>query len=1117
MFNNHLQNRVSKTIVFLSIFLILFSSTAVAQPLSQVSDPPEGIPNPKDGAWIGNEARFRDVAATTLPEPDASAQYFVDNNYGVLYQAAPYGNTFDIYYTNPIGGNTILLGRTDWDEIRPDLNSTQDRVAYAGNHTGNFEIYTVNTDGSNVTQLTYQAGVDTNPVWSPDGKKIAFVSDRNGNPEIYVMDADGKNQTRLTNNDASDLYPTWSPDGRTIAWVRRANGGGGYIYTMNSDGSAQKVKSIWYYYLENLHWSPDGKQFLFDADVDGNEWNELIIANVSDMTSVIARKGEGTRDVVADGWGSVPGSYSYSEYFYFLYWGYYYLEGTFSAYSESSELDDHHFAVVSYSMNMQVFKHDSTPPSISYEPAQSLSPCFHPVLFNWSASDEPGGSGLNYASLHFSTESGPEYFTLIKKSPVRLDGLAPCGSTVSYWLEAIDNAFNKNPLYPEDAQKYAITYYRYAFEGQVTDNRGYPIPGLTIQSDPQGIEDVITDEAGHYFMPYNNPVDYHLSIPAARVPWRAAELKGNTSTIHDFYLAPVDNLIQNPDFEEGGNGLAGWTPGENSGTRIVKGYTGSNALAAGSACAPNCLTRDENYSPMTAAAYQYFGLDGTFYLLSRTTNATELILNIRSASGVWQPSETITLPYAIQSIMAFATDENGTQYLVWNTAPSNMYLMIRAQGGSWSEGELINSGLYNQAAFLVAPSGNQYLLLGMNSNTLLRHRVSGGTWSSAETLAPYMTLYLPFIFGNPETLYLTYDNQLIKHSMDGQVSTELIHGDIDAILWQKPYYQKLIPGFMGSDGVYYLYQMVGSTNPQSIINRRTPDGSWLPPVIMPNYSAYGTLISASASSRGDLVHVFKSSDENSWLIRRSASGEWFAPQRLPDGVNSVWMNSMGWIEISTKTAAGNSFYTSQLAIANQDSTISQSVELTNDLHQPTLAFTYRLEGQENGAASSFNVDLTPSSGETITIWSANELTDWQHAWVDLSPWLGQTVNLTFRTHQAAGEALISTELDDVSVGSWNTPLVESVSPDQHNVWDHTPTTLTIKGSNFIAMPTVKLGEIDLQDVVWVDENTLQVPLPDNFPEGLWDLTVTNPGGDQGTLWQAFRENYLHTFIPLIVR
>jgi TolB protein len=84
----------------------------------------------------------------------------------------------------------------------------------------------MNADGTNQTKLVSNA---MNPAWSPDGR-ITF----GGEGGIWTMNADGSNQRISIPVGASSL--AWSPDGSRIAFVSQV-GSGNDIWVMNADGT----------------------------------------------------------------------------------------------------------------------------------------------------------------------------------------------------------------------------------------------------------------------------------------------------------------------------------------------------------------------------------------------------------------------------------------------------------------------------------------------------------------------------------------------------------------------------------------------------------------------------------------------------------------------------------------------------------------------------------------------------------------------------------------------------------------------------------------------------------------------------------------------------------------
>ena len=83
-----------------------------------------------------------------------------------------------------------------------------------------------------------------------------------------------------------------------------------------------------------------------------------------------------------------------------------------------------------------------------------------------------------------------------------------------------------------------------------------------------------------------------------------------------------------------------------------------------------------------------------------------------------------------------------------------------------------------------------------------------------------------------------------------------------------------------------------------------------------------------------------------------------------------------------------------------------------------------------------------------------------------------------------------------------TPAVLGVHPD--TLCNDVENEITIEGTDFVPTPQVQLGDTELLDVIFVSPNTLTAAVPSGIAQGVYSLTVTNPGvGDlSGTLPNA---------------
>ncbi len=117
-----------------------------------------------------------------------------------------------------------------------DLRWTSDnKIIYASDASGNADIWEMASDGSNQTQLTAAAGRNYAPVASPDGKYVVFHSNRSGNWQIWRMGRDGSNSTQLTRGKEESNWPDVSPDGRWV-YFEHIDGGTPKVWKISIDG-----------------------------------------------------------------------------------------------------------------------------------------------------------------------------------------------------------------------------------------------------------------------------------------------------------------------------------------------------------------------------------------------------------------------------------------------------------------------------------------------------------------------------------------------------------------------------------------------------------------------------------------------------------------------------------------------------------------------------------------------------------------------------------------------------------------------------------------------------------------------------------------------------------------
>lgn len=117
------------------------------------------------------------------------------------------------------------------DLIMPTTARKTNRIAWVSRQWDT-NIYKSSVEGSEPPiKLIASTHRDQNPAVASDGR-IAFVSDRSGTREIWIVAANGTSQTKVTNFGGPQIDNLmWSPDGRQLAFGSRRHGQAG-VFTM---------------------------------------------------------------------------------------------------------------------------------------------------------------------------------------------------------------------------------------------------------------------------------------------------------------------------------------------------------------------------------------------------------------------------------------------------------------------------------------------------------------------------------------------------------------------------------------------------------------------------------------------------------------------------------------------------------------------------------------------------------------------------------------------------------------------------------------------------------------------------------------------------------------------
>jgi Tol biopolymer transport system component len=168
----------------------------------------------------------------------------------------------------------ISLGGTDL--ITPTTSRKTNRIAWV-NQLWDLNIYRIAVKGKGTpVRLIASTLRDQGAVYSSDGR-IAFVSDRSGSREIWLANKDGSGQVRVTNLKGPPIDNlAWSADGRQLVFNTRLSGHIG-IFALQCNPGGMNCDEPRRLTAQDMPesapaWSLDGK-FLYFARMQTGRWD----------------------------------------------------------------------------------------------------------------------------------------------------------------------------------------------------------------------------------------------------------------------------------------------------------------------------------------------------------------------------------------------------------------------------------------------------------------------------------------------------------------------------------------------------------------------------------------------------------------------------------------------------------------------------------------------------------------------------------------------------------------------------------------------------------------------------------------------------------------------------
>lgn len=1099
--------------------------------------PPSQAQAPLIKQLVSGEWRVPGVAEqATAPQAGPSLSQTSLNFTGwgrLVYTSYKTGNA-EIYLITPVPEGMLMsnLTHTGAADTYPRLNAAADLLTFVSTRDGNRELYRMNIDGSGVRRLTASPADDIQPFWAPDSGTIVFASNRSGSWDLYRVNSDGSNLTQLTSDPADDLMPAYSPDGSTIAWVR-VSGASGTLWLMNADGSHPRAVTGALRYLQHPAWSPDGSRLAIDYDENGDGLNGLatLKPDGSDLQQVpvlysLAQPGQ-VLDIGMGSWAP-PGDWLVATMFIYSVNGH--SARLRNSYIGAAALDTSNSGAIVWPAAFDMYPDMRSIDQIAPRSRMDALPEWTrgaKATVSWTSPDD----GLEYPppqfDLQYRVGSGPwvawtSGFGYTGERKLQYSG--EVGDTVAFRVRARDVAGNIEPWHSADGDTHTA-FFDTQVVGQLTDNRARPVGGATIGFTPAALAPAITDHQDGRYHAYL-PDAAHSTTPAA--PGYASPPTTALAPGRDYhfspYLLPLDNQLQNGGFEAGN--LSGWSSSGSLPVAITTtlSLTGGKSARLGAACIGTCLgsaeripTGPTGFSPITGGLV--VDNAGTAHVLWSKLDTTvfpevhQIYYQTRSSAGVWSAPAYLSDGNTI----GLVADQHQTLHTVWLAPDLHLLYSQRPSGGAWSAPETV--GVATLGRIALDHQGRLYLGYGCFSNLVCsvhglaeyRVRALDGSWSAPHTLP---SMQATFAFAPDDTAYTLWDN-----GFQGLVARLLPSGERgDAISFGSGYQVTEPQAVIDQNSVMHI---VWNLNADTYYVELRPNSPPTLPTPLPNGGTRFRLAEA-----GGVVYMLngtgtaQSSIVGTYFRAKPLAGEWSQPEKLfgssyyslvlaTDALGRAYMVREGPMQDDGQ----NQYYQALAPASAGTALLRQSIAVPATLHKPTLTFGYALAGITPESGSRLVVTVSRAASSTL-VFSDTVGTGWSLASIDMQPWAGSTVDLSIELRQATGGPPASALIDDVSLGSWQTPVIQTVAPN----WITNPasaTQLTISGENFIDAPTVRLGASVLTSIEYVDEHTLHATLPAGFMPGRYTLAVSNPGGSTALVPNVLVGHTVH--LPLTTR
>lgn len=1009
------------------------------------------------------------------------------------------------------------------DDYEPTWSPDGRWIAFATNRYGQSDILLIDSEGRNEQRLTSSGADGRMPVFSPDGSHIAFMSTRSGGYRIWVMNVDGSFPRQLSSQPYSE-NPVWSPDGSMICFDADGNLDGWQdLWVMNADGTGEWMHTNGgpaYGYSDLLAgtWAPDSARLAYTHITWLVQNNQLYIWSSTLETQPLQVVGDPltmysgysfspdwrSLDTVTPSSsvaplppvspGPIPLSWSGSDVPWSgpLHYSIQAREGdgpwtdwitsTTSTTGLFPGLGGHTYAFRSRALDNSSLQEDWPPGPDATTTVENLPPVVAlgplprfwrgELTVRWYGTD-PGGSGIVYYDLQKSDDAVGEWQDWVTQEdhPHR-SFTGEYGHTYVFRVRGVDGAGNTADWSDGSGP---VSFYSSLIYGQIADNRGIPIARARVEALPTALSPVVSSANGDYAA-YIGLARQVVTVTATAdgfgqtLPIRVAYAKEATL---DLTLPPLDDVFPAGQLET----LSGW---ELAGTSPPALATDIAAVHSGTSGALLSASRLPTFGQDEVVRGGYSDLldlavtpDGVVHWV--WGNELGVTYTFRISAGEWAPAERLG---EAASAVALAVTPGGARCVVRESG-GQLYSRFKPAGGVWSDNEPLGAGSEPD----LAVHGETIHLLNSAATVLqLRTRSPAQGWSEPQNLA----------YG---------DQARLAVGPDGGVH--------------------VVYRYLAAGDIFYCAPDGGCTNQNETGSRPriAVDSSggvhlmWQP--TDGQFMYYSDLPAGSASAAAERIpgcpapaDLAVDAAGNAYVVNRmylgiylhikpagAPWGDYALVGRTNYGSPLIAVDAHSGVHLVTPVNEQEGRYIpGRLQPALVDSALHRTLSVPDSLVHPTLSLWYRLEGLEQDNQAGLAVSLCEASACAEIVTATENSPGWSHAWADLSAWSGRTVTLTARIETTGELNQTKAWLDEITVGSWLTPMVLGFEPAR--VEAGITSTLTIRADNLLCAlegPQVYVGETLVENTLCQPEGTVAVTLPP-LPPGDYGVVVVNPGG-----------------------